>query len=1451
VADTITVTYKIKEDGSLAAIGKDAEKTAAATDKATKSQSKFNKGQKGVAGATSNSTKAFSKMRSEMGGSSGVVAAYATFAANVFALTAAFGALQRAAQLKNLEEGFERLGNAVGRTSTMMAASIQSITDGAISFDQAMRTAATGFSAGFSTSELEGLAGVARGAATALGRDLPDALDRLVRGTAKLEPEILDELGIFIKIDDAARKYADTLGKSANSLTATQRRQAFLNEALTQGEKKFGAIADTVPVNTYDKLAANFDKLAKSALNLFSTVLSPVIGFLANNTAALLGTLVLFGSTLASSMFPALEQMAEKQLHVAKTTKVMADEEAKRARKTAVTAKREFTKGPSIATTTDGKEFKAIAALKSSLKKGKDSSKEFDKAIASLNTTMKRTATLAKKNGKTLDKEHTDRMAQLEAQKQKILDVQKAQQGGGLSSAKASFLGSEASAQEGVGQALDKIRGQGAGQGFKTATQEFTKFKDTTKNGYDELKTSQKGFAKFGTTLMRGFKLGGAGARLFGAALVNAIPFIGQIIFIAGLAIEAMKALFNAFNKPTKAEKQLAEITENLKNKTEQLAETNEGLEASYLRINLDRGIREGKELTDQFVAQAAAAAKTRAEIQSYANELSVAAGVLDEFSASVGNLANEIAEQSSEGGVFQNLGNWASDELESAGNFFSAIGDSVVSGIKDAGNFIADKAGAVSDGVSDAFVAGVSLVNDDYARNVEFSGVKAKMDTFSTEVSASFAQIAEGLDEAGIADLVEKSFGGTSFDEYIAAQMRTVDLTGTVEDANASLTVVMKRVQGEVAKTSREMQRGSDAINKFEENVKDGASALRLFATKAKESNEFTVLGDNLKGVSEAVKELAILGSAEGAEFDFMTLLDQQVKDGKINLDEFGTTVEQVAANVADGKDPFEQLKNKIAEAADETENGKAKLAALKDELKSLKQAFDFKQATKVFNDSLETLKKTGKFEVSGAQAYINSLPAHKERLAFIKEEQRLNDAIVDQEMRLSLIKVDILAIQNQGNTEILALLKEQREALEGQATAAKAVNKAKADGATLQANSSFLTGQDSRADKTLATSAEGDTTLERFTNFREGGGFKGLEKTDAEGNKLDGEAGENMLGKLEAMQNMTQPMIDNLKSLGPEGELVAAVTEGAFAMGSAFVEMSDTLSTSTNSMEKGAAIAQMASQAFAQIGAMAAASSKAKIAGIDKEIAAEKKRDGTSSASLAKIKAMEKKKEAMKRKEFETNKKMQMGQVVANTAAGIMGVMSGIKDPLITAPLALAQVALIGAMGAAQLATIAGTSFQGGGSIGSTGGAMPSKISIGQRNNTVDLAKSKSASGELAYMRGAEGTGGAGNFRPAFSGYKHRAGGGYVVGEQGPELFMPDVPGEIISSGQNAGGLGNVSFNISTVDATGVEDLLIGQKGNIISMIRDAANSYGESFMDEVDTTVYNKTTEGVSRY
>jgi hypothetical protein len=262
--------------------------------------------------------------------------------------------------------------------------------------------------------------------------------------------------------------------------------------------------------------------------------------------------------------------------------------------------------------------------------------------------------------------------------------------------------------------------------------------------------------------------------------------------------------------------------------------------------------------------------------------------------------------------------------------------------------------------------------------------------------------------------------------------------------------------------------------------------------------------------------------------------------------------------------------------------------------------------------------------------------------------------------------------------------------------------------------------------------------------------------------------------------------------------------------------------------------ATAAVASGFVALFSTMKAATEQ-RIKGVDREIKAEKARDGQSAESQAKIRALEDKKEKLKKKAFEQDKKAKMAQVVMATSLAIMQAVAQLG------PFGLPVAAMFAAMGAAQLAMISKMEYEGGG----TGTpSTPSKITAGSRENTVDLARGNNAGGELAYMRGESGTGrGATDFRPAFMGYtKTRAAGGYIVGEQGPELFMPDVPGEIIPSGQGAGASVNATFNISAIDATGVEDLLNEQKGNIIGMIRDAANDHGEFFLETVDTGAYN---------
>jgi len=177
------------------------------------------------------------------------------------------------------------------------------------------------------------------------------------------------------------------------------------------------------------------------------------------------------------------------------------------------------------------------------------------------------------------------------------------------------------------------------------------------------------------------------------------------------------------------------------------------------------------------------------------------------------------------------------------------------------------------------------------------------------------------------------------------------------------------------------------------------------------------------------------------------------------------------------------------------------------------------------------------------------------------------------------------------------------------------------------------------------------------------------------------------------------------------------------------------------------------------------------------------------------------------------------------------------------VPAPFNFVLAGLIAAMGAKQLSTISSTTYQGGGSASSAGGG-PSAIKMGDRKNSVDLGKGGSQGGELAYARGTSGVGGMSNFTPAFSGYKNRASGGptgFVVGEQGPELFVPEVPGNIVASGDanNQASPTNVNFSIQAVDASGVENLLTEQRGNIIRMIREAANQQGQTFLESVSET------------
>jgi hypothetical protein len=78
--------------------------------------------------------------------------------------------------------------------------------------------------------------------------------------------------------------------------------------------------------------------------------------------------------------------------------------------------------------------------------------------------------------------------------------------------------------------------------------------------------------------------------------------------------------------------------------------------------------------------------------------------------------------------------------------------------------------------------------------------------------------------------------------------------------------------------------------------------------------------------------------------------------------------------------------------------------------------------------------------------------------------------------------------------------------------------------------------------------------------------------------------------------------------------------------------------------------------------------------------------------------------------------------------------------------------------------------------------------------------------------------------------SGGSIRKGQPAIVGERGPELFIPNSSGQITQSARGMGGSPvNVNFSINTVDATGFEELLVRSRGTITTLINNAVNERG----------------------
>ena len=309
--NTIEIDVKVDDNGTTQKTALKAKNLADQLNKTGKSAGTLDRNLKGTAQASANSTKNFAKMSQGMGG---LVGLYAGFAAQVFALSAAFNFLKNAADLENLKKSQISFAQSSGLALKSTTTALQEASQGMLGFKEASQAAAIGVAKGFSTSQLTELTIGASKASTALGRSYEDTFDRLLRGVSKAEPELLDELGITLRLETATQRYADAIGKSRDELTAAERSQAVFVETMRQLNDSFGAVDPQA--NPFVQLSKTFEELIQDLTGKFMPTITKVVDLINKNAKVALAAFTALAGYIILSL-PGISGA------VSKTTKLM------------------------------------------------------------------------------------------------------------------------------------------------------------------------------------------------------------------------------------------------------------------------------------------------------------------------------------------------------------------------------------------------------------------------------------------------------------------------------------------------------------------------------------------------------------------------------------------------------------------------------------------------------------------------------------------------------------------------------------------------------------------------------------------------------------------------------------------------------------------------------------------------------------------------------------------------------------------------------------------------------------------------------------------------------------------------------------------------------------------------------------------------------------------------
>lgn len=191
-----------------------------------------------------------------------ISSAWLKAAGSMYALMKGWELAKLGAQAQQEAASFASLAASYGASADHIIAKLKEASAGTVDTMTLVQKAGTAMMMGISPDKISKLMEIARATARQTGQSVTKAFEDISLAVGRQSRMILDNLGIIVKAGDANEQYARELGKTANQLTETEKKQAFLNATVAAGEDLIKRLGDQT--KTTAEMFQSFEAMMKN-----------------------------------------------------------------------------------------------------------------------------------------------------------------------------------------------------------------------------------------------------------------------------------------------------------------------------------------------------------------------------------------------------------------------------------------------------------------------------------------------------------------------------------------------------------------------------------------------------------------------------------------------------------------------------------------------------------------------------------------------------------------------------------------------------------------------------------------------------------------------------------------------------------------------------------------------------------------------------------------------------------------------------------------------------------------------------------------------------------------------------------------------------------------------------------------------------------------------------------